>query len=149
VAGTLADRLGERALIVGGLLSEAIGMAWLAPLAEPGRAYAPTIAPMIVAGAGFAMAIPVVQKSVMGAVAPADIGKASGVLSTIRQLGGAFGIAIGVAVFAAAGSYSSAQAFTDGCGPAIGACAALALAGAVAGMALPAGPPSARLGPGP
>ena len=36
-----------------------------------------------------------------GAVAPAAIGKASGVNSTLRELGGVFGIAVAVAVFAA------------------------------------------------
>jgi hypothetical protein len=48
-----------------------------------------------------------------------------------------FGIAVVVAVFAGAGSYASAQAFTDGFAPAIFVAAGLALAGAVAGLALP------------
>ena len=55
----------------------------------------------------------------------------------MRELGGVFGIAIAVAVFAGAGSYASPQAFTDGFGPAIGVAAALALVGAVAGSFLP------------
>jgi hypothetical protein len=41
-----------------------------------------------------------------------------------------------VAVFAAAGSYASADAFIDGVRPALGACAVLALMGAGAGTAL-------------
>ena len=40
------------------------------------------------------------------------IGKAAGVNSTLRELGGVFGIAVAVAVFAAAGGY--AAAFSDG-----------------------------------
>jgi hypothetical protein len=55
----------------------------------------------------------------------------------MRELGGVFGIAIAVAVFAGAGSYASPQAFTDGFGPAIGVAAALSLAGALAALALP------------
>jgi hypothetical protein len=47
---------------------------------------------------------------VVSSVAPRDIGKASGTFSTMRQLGGVFG----VAVFAAAGSYASPRAFSDG-----------------------------------
>ena len=48
----------------------------------------------------------------------------------MRELGGVFGIAIAVAVFAGAGSYASPQAFTDGFGPApVGVAAALALVG--------------------
>ena len=55
----------------------------------------------------------------------------------MRELGGVFGIAVVVAVFAGAGSYASAAAFTDGFAPAIGVGAGLALAGAIAGLALP------------
>jgi hypothetical protein len=55
----------------------------------------------------------------------------------MRELGGVFGIAVVVAVFAGAGSYASVQAFTDGFTPAILVAAGLALAGAVAGLALP------------
>ena len=99
--------------------------------------YAELIAPMAVAGVGVSMALPAVTKAVVGSVAMADIGKASGAFSTMRQLGGAFGVAILVAVFAAAGSYGSAQAFNDGFVPAIGVAAALALAGAIAAWLLP------------
>jgi hypothetical protein len=95
------------------------------------------IVPMVISGCGFAMAIPAVTKSVVSSVAPSDIGKASGTFSTMRQLGGAFGIAIGVAVFSAAGSYASARAFSDGFTPVIGAAAGMSLAGAAAGLALP------------
>jgi hypothetical protein len=49
-----------------------------------------------------------------------------------------FGIAVAVAVFAGAGSYASAAAFSDGFAAAIGAAAVLSLAGAVTGLALPA-----------
>ena len=48
------------------------------------------------------------------------MGKAAGPNSMMRELGGVFGIAIAVAVFAGAGSYASAEAFTDGFAPAIG-----------------------------
>jgi EmrB/QacA subfamily drug resistance transporter len=136
-AGALADRLGERPLIVGGLLLQTAGMAWIAVIARPGLAYPAMIAPMVISGCGFAMAIPAVTKSVVSSVAPSDIGKASGTFTTMRQLGGAFGIAIGVAVFSAAGSYASARAFSGGFTPAIGAAAGMSLAGAAAGLALP------------
>jgi hypothetical protein len=41
-------------------------------------------------------------------------------------------------VFGSAGSYASAQAFSDGLAPAIGVAAGLSLAGAISGLALPA-----------
>jgi hypothetical protein len=56
----------------------------------------------------------------------------------LRELGGVFGIAVAVAVFAGAGSYASAAAFSDGFAAAIGMAAGLSLAGAVTGLALPA-----------
>jgi hypothetical protein len=76
--------------------------------------------------------------AVLTSVAPQDIGRASGTFSTLRQFGGAFGLAVLVAVFAGAGSYASPQAFNDGFAPAIAACGVLALAAALAGIAMPA-----------
>src|SRR5215216_4704836 len=137
IAGALADRIGERPLMVGGLTLQAAGMAWLALIVEPGIAYSQMLAPFIVAGVGVSMAIPAAQNSVVGSVATDALGKAAGINSMMRELGGVFGIAVAVAVFAGAGSYASAQAFTDGFAPAIGLAAALSLAGAAAGAALP------------
>jgi EmrB/QacA subfamily drug resistance transporter len=137
VAGALVNRLGERPFIVGGLLLQAVGMAWIGLIATPGLAYANLVAPLVVAGAGVSMAMPAAQNAVMGSVAPTELGKASGAFNMVRQLGGVFGIAILVVVFAGIGSYASAQAFSDGFAPAIGVAAALSLLGAVAGTALP------------
>jgi EmrB/QacA subfamily drug resistance transporter len=137
IAGAMADRIGERPLMVGGLSLQAVGMAWLALIVKPGLGYSEMLAPFIVAGVGVSMAIPSAQNSVVGSVAIDAIGKAAGVNSMMRELGGVFGIAVVVAVFAGAGGYASAHAFTDGFGPAIGVAAGFALAGAVAGLALP------------
>jgi EmrB/QacA subfamily drug resistance transporter len=136
-AGALVDRIGGRPLIVAGLVLQTIGMGWIALVAGPSVSYVALAVPMTVSGAGAALAIPALTKTVVSSVALADIGKASGTFSTMRQLGSAFGVAILVAVFAGNGGYSSAQAFSDGFVPAIGVTAALSLAGALAGMALP------------
>jgi EmrB/QacA subfamily drug resistance transporter len=136
IAGALVERVGERPLIVGGLFMQAAGLAWVASLARAGLPYAQMVPPMIVAGVGISMAIPAAQNAIMGAVAPAEIGKASGTFSTMRQLGGAFGLAIGVAVFTGAGSYASPGAFSAGFAPAIAVSAGLSLCGALVGMSL-------------
>jgi hypothetical protein len=138
-AGSLVDRIGERPLILGGMALLGGGLGWIALIAGAEMPYAELIAPMTVAGVGFSMALPAVTKAVVGSVATADIGKASGAFTTMRQLGGAFGVAIPVAVFAAAGSYASAEAFGDGFRGAIGVCAGLAVVGALCGAALPGG----------
>jgi EmrB/QacA subfamily drug resistance transporter len=137
VAGALSDKIGERPLMVAGLTLQAIGMGWLALIAEPGLGYTEMLAPFVVAGVGVSMAIPAAQNSVVGSIGSDAIGKAAGANTMMRELGGVFGIAIVVAVFAAAGSYASPAAFTDGFGPAIGVAAALSLVGAIAGLALP------------
>jgi hypothetical protein len=58
-------------------------------------------------------------------------------LSTFRQLGAVFGVAVVAAVFAGAGGYASAQAFNDGSVAAVGAAGALTFAGVLAGLLLP------------
>jgi EmrB/QacA subfamily drug resistance transporter len=137
VAGALVDRFGERPFMVAGLSLQAVGMAWLALIVEPGMAYSEMLAPLIVGGVGVSMAIPAAQNSVLGSVGEHALGKAAGTNSMMRELGGVFGIALVVAVFAGAGSYASAQAFVDGFSPAMLVAAGLALAGAAAGLALP------------
>jgi EmrB/QacA subfamily drug resistance transporter len=144
IAGALSDRIGERPLMVAGLLLQAVGMAWLALIAQPELAYSHMLAPFVVAGVGVSMAIPSAQNSVVGAVGDAAIGKAAGANSMMRELGGVFGIAVTVALFAAAGSYVSPASFVDGFGPAIGIAAVLSLVGALAGLALPGRQPTVR-----
>jgi len=140
IAGALVDRIGERPLLVGGLVLQAVGMAWIALIAEPGLAYGELIGPLVVAGIGASMAIPPAASSVVGAVAQEEVGKAAGANSMLRELGGVFGIAILVAVFAGAGSYASAGAFSDGFARAIAVSAALSLVGAIAGLGMPGRP---------
>jgi EmrB/QacA subfamily drug resistance transporter len=132
VAGALADRIGERPLIVGGL----------ALLAAPDLDFAALVAPSILAGIGTSMAIPATANAVVGAVATKAVGKAAGANGLLRELGGVFGVALAVTVFAGAGSYASPQAFTEGFAAATGAAAAMAMIGAIAGLALPARRPA-------
>jgi MFS family permease len=136
LAGRMVDRIGERPFVVIGLLMQAAGLAWVALIARTGLPFAQMIPPLAIAGSGMSMAVPAAQNAIMSAVAPADIGKASGTFSTTRQLGAAFGLAIVVAVFAGAGSYATPASFSHGFGPAIGVSAALSLAGAIAGLGL-------------
>lgn len=137
IAGSLINRIGERPLITLGLGLQAIGMAWISLVATPDAAYRLLVPPLIVAGVGVSMAMPAVQNVILGAVPSGDAGKASGTFNMVRQLGAAFGIAILVVAFATAGGYGSAQAFSDGFVPAIGASAALSFLGAVAALGLP------------
>jgi hypothetical protein len=46
-------------------------------IAQPQVAYRQMVAPLVLAGIGFAIPIPAIQHAVMNSVTPADIGKAS------------------------------------------------------------------------
>ena len=136
-AGALADRIGERPLLLLGLLLQAAGLLWVALIAEPGLAYSELVIPLVVAGVGVSMAVPAGQSSVVGGMEVAQLGKAAGANSTMRELGGVFGIAVVVAVFAAAGSYASAAEFSNGFAAAVGLAAGLSLLGAITAAAVP------------
>jgi EmrB/QacA subfamily drug resistance transporter len=136
-SGSLADRWGARPLVVVGLALQAVGMGWLALAGSTGTGYAGTVVPMTLGGIGFALAIPAVTTAVVGAVRPTDIGIASGAFSTMRQLGGAFGVALAVAVFTGFGEDGSPAGFTAGTVAAFGALGLLSLLGGLAATALP------------
>lgn len=136
IAGAVAARMGERQLIAAGLLLQAVGLGWIALIATPQLAYVNLVPPFLVAGVGASMAMPATQAAVMNSVAPNEIGKASGVFSMLRFLGGVFGIALLVAVFAANGGFGSPTAFSRGFAAAIGVCALLSLLGSLTGIAL-------------
>jgi hypothetical protein len=123
--------------MLGGLTLPGIGMGWIALIADPGMAFGEMIAPLIIAGCGVSMSVPAAQNSVVGAVPLEAVGKAAGTNSMMRELGGVFGIAILVAVFAGAGSYASPKQFTDGFAPPLGVTAGLSLVGALVGLGLP------------
>jgi len=138
LAGSLVNRLGERPLVVGGLLMQAMGFAWVSLIAGPELAFVHLLAPLILAGAGVSVAMPAAQSAVLGAVAPNEVGKASGIFNTSRFLGGTFGIALAVAVFAATGNVVGERAFSVGFAAALAVAAVLSLAAAIAALALPA-----------
>jgi MFS family permease len=139
VAGKLVNRIGERPLVVTGLILQALGMAWIGLIVAPNLAYVQLVAPLILAGAGVSMAMPAAQNSVLSSVAGGEIGEASGTFNMLRYLGGVFGIAVLVAAFARTGSFRSAQAFSEGFALAIGASASLSVVAAIAGLWLPRG----------
>jgi EmrB/QacA subfamily drug resistance transporter len=146
LAGGLVNRIGERRLVVIGLILQFLGMAWIGAIASPALAYVQLVPPLLVAGFGVSMAMPAAQNAVLGSVAPSEIGKASGTFNMLRYLGGVFGIALIGAVFAGRGAPDSPTAFCDSFSLAIGLCAALSLAGAIAGLWLPARAASAVRG---
>jgi EmrB/QacA subfamily drug resistance transporter len=136
IAGRLADRVGERPLVATGLMLNAIGMAWIGLVADPGVHYLSLVAPMVVAGCGISMAMPAAQSAGTGSVPRAAVGIASGIYGMMRQLGGVVGVAVLAAVFASGGGYGSPASFSSGFRPAMVVCGVLSVIGAGAGLAV-------------
>src|SRR5262249_48961064 len=130
---------GERALVVTGLLMQAVGLGWIAYVVTPAIAYSALIAPLVLAGVGVSMAMPAVQNAVLSSVAVVEMGKASGIFNMARFFGGVLGVALLVASFSAHAAGNSPAEFTRGFAAAMTVAAALSLAGTIAGCWLPAG----------
>jgi EmrB/QacA subfamily drug resistance transporter len=137
IAGAVVNKVGERPLVVIGLLMQAIGFGWLAMSVAPDIAYANLVLPLVCAGVGVSMAMPAVQNAVLSSVAVVEMGKASGVFNMGRFLGAVFGVALLVAAFSASGATNSAANFSTGFAAAMAVAAALSLLGAVTGLWLP------------
>jgi MFS family permease len=135
LAGALADRIGSRPLMVAGLALQGAGLIWVALGATSTTGYGRFVLPLIIAGVGVSMAVPTVPTTALDAVPPADIGKASGVQSTLQRFGSVFGVAIVAAVFSANGHLGSPATVASGFRSALIAAACLSVAGAVAALA--------------
>jgi EmrB/QacA subfamily drug resistance transporter len=138
IAGAVVQRFGERPLVVTGLLMQAAGLGWIAMEAASGVTYPALVVPLVLAGVGVSMAMPAAQNAVLGSVAVAEMGKASGVFNMGRFLGGMFGIALLVTVFSASGAVDTPAHFSKGFTAAMRVAALLSLAGAFVGLWLPA-----------
>ncbi|WP_406137265.1 MFS transporter [Streptomyces sp. NBC_01089] len=132
-AGILSDRIGGRPVVAAGLALQAAGLALFALLIGPDVSYPTMLPALVLGGAGMALYFAPASSVVMSSVRPSEQGIASGANNALREVGGALGIAVLGAVFAAHGGYESPRAFTDGTVPAlwIGA-AAVAVAALVA-----------------
>jgi EmrB/QacA subfamily drug resistance transporter len=138
IAGGIVSRIGERPLVVTGLLMQAVGLGWIAMIVAPGASYLALVAPLVLAGVGVSMAMPAAQNAILSSVAVTEMGKASGVFNMARFLGGMFGIAALVATFSATGAADTAVHFSSGFAAAMMLASALSLAGAFVGLVLPA-----------
>jgi MFS family permease len=119
VAGTLADRYGNRPFMALGLALQAGGLAWVALIAAPHVSYAEIGVALTIAGTGTSFCFPTVANAIMGSVPLREAGIASGANSALREFGGVLGVAVLASVFARRGVYSSHQAFVDGFVPAL------------------------------
>jgi EmrB/QacA subfamily drug resistance transporter len=111
IAGALSDRVGRRPLLVVGMLLVALGSTFVSAVATLDVDYWRVIIPLVIASIGISIVLPVAPTALLSAVPVQDLGKASGVNSTVQRFGSAFGVAVATAVFAANGSLASPVSF--------------------------------------
>ena len=131
LAGALSDRIGRRPLMVTGLTLQALGFIWVAARGALGTSWIELTVALLAAGIGISMALPTVPTAVLSAVAPEEMGKASGINYMSQRFGAVFAIAIGSAVFSATGHLGTPASVTAGFRPAFWACAGFALLAAL------------------
>jgi EmrB/QacA subfamily drug resistance transporter len=142
LAGSLADRLGARRLVVPGLLLQALGFVWIVALSTSVQGYAAYIVPFFVAGVGISLTLPSIPAAALNAVPSPSLGQAAGILNTMTQFGAVVGIAVVTAVFSSHGSLVNPHAVTEGFQPALIVAAAMSVAGALAALGLRTRPQS-------
>lgn len=137
LAGMLTGRVGVRPLLSGGLALQAAGLAWLALESGTAATYGPLVPGLLLAGVGMGLTFAPSATAVLADMAGADHGTASSVNATVREIGGALGVAVLVAVFQAAGGALTPTAYAEGLRPAILVGAAIVAAGALVSLAMP------------
>jgi EmrB/QacA subfamily drug resistance transporter len=136
LAGALSDKTGRRPVMVTGLALLSGGFIWVALKGSLTTSWIELTLALLVSGIGISMALPTVPTAVLNAVAPHEMGKASGINYMAQRLGGVFAIAISTAVFAANGHLGTPASVTDGFKPALAACAGFALLATLSAMAI-------------
>ena len=138
VAGKLSDRLGARWLMGGGMLLVSVSLV-LFSLLDQHSSFWNLFPALLVGGAGMAMAMTPTTAAAMGSVPVDKAGVGSGVLNSMRQVGGSLGVAIMGAIL---GSYVSvpptnpqyAAQFVDGFQAALHVAAGIAFTAALVAL---------------
>jgi EmrB/QacA subfamily drug resistance transporter len=100
--GRMADTKAPGEIAKPALIVMAIGMLWVSFLpstASDAWTYMRILPGLLMIGVGMGIGFPSLNVGAMGAVAGPEVGLASGILNTARQLGAAIGIAILIATF--------------------------------------------------
>ncbi|MFD8393983.1 MFS transporter [Streptomyces sp. NPDC059680] len=142
-AGVLTNKVGGGRLMALGLFLQGAGLAWINLVAGTNTSYTTLVAPMVVSGIGMGFVFAPTAAVVLGSVSQEHAGKASGANTTVREVGGALGIAVLSTVFTSHGSTTSPPSFVHGLHPAVWAGVGVVLAGALCALGIPRRPESA------
>jgi len=100
LSGRLADRIGPKWPIVGGLALASLSL-YLLTGVSPETTYGDIVPSFVLMGIGLAMTMSPMTTAAMNAVSKTKAGVASGILSMNRMIGGSLGIALTGAIFQA------------------------------------------------
>ena len=104
-AGRLAGRIGHRPLLVVGGVLYAVAQAWLSLRIGATPDYVATWLPaQLLSGAAVGLVLPALSGAAVAKLGPARFGVGGGVNSAVRQMGGAAGAALAVALIGSAGA---------------------------------------------
>ena len=102
VSGRLADRIGPRPLMTGGLIAVAAAMFWLTGITTH-SSYGFLVVSFILQGLGIGFVMSPMSTAAMNAVDRTKAGVASGILNMTRMVGSTFGVAALGAIIASVG----------------------------------------------
>jgi EmrB/QacA subfamily drug resistance transporter len=139
LAGLIAPRVGTRVLIAVGLVFQSVALFWLALTMSATTPYTTMLYPFILAGIGMGLVFSPSSTAVLATMREQDRAKASGVNSTVREIGIALGIAVLVAIFTGANGQLTPTGYVSAAVPAVLVGAAAVAVTALASLALPSG----------
>lgn len=147
VAGMIAPRVGTRALLTVGLLLQGVGLLWIGLAMSTDLDYTSLIAPFVLSGVGMGLVFAPMATALLATLGVVDHAKASGVNSTVREIGLALGTAVMTAIFVGAGGQLRPDMYVDAARPAVFTGAAVLFVGVVAALLLPSGRAAASSAP--
>jgi EmrB/QacA subfamily drug resistance transporter len=116
LAVKLGYRMAARTLLIGGGVLTAAGFAWFGLVLSPGGTFLGSVlGPSIVAGLGFGLCLGPVVSAATAGVPPHEVGAASALLNSSRQIGGSLGLAVlGTVAHHTSGGATTAEALSHG-----------------------------------
>ena len=100
----LIARFGAPAVIVAGVISFALGIAWWASALTMTPSYPLALIGQALIGVGVGLSLPTLMGVAMGSLPPSSFATGSGVINMIRQAGMAIGVAVLIAIIGANGT---------------------------------------------
>src|SRR5437764_1526927 len=94
VAGKRLAKVGAGRLLVLGMGLISIGLIWLGQVSSGGSYWSDVLVPFLIAGVGIGVTFVSVTVAGMAGVEPREVGLASGLINTSRQIGASLGLAV-------------------------------------------------------